>query len=188
MKKLLYILIFLFIAFLVWKFGMMQPQVSNGWQTINKDGVTLAYPESLVIAEAREPYYFLPNVIASLYTDNASYNPMNYSQDGRVIVSSASIDAQECYQSPSVSLDTVFDEPVLINGREWRTISFSDAGAGNRYETKLYRLALNGMCYEIAENLHYASDWTEIDMDAVARSQQEMRAILTSVVETVKVQ
>ena len=146
MKKIFYALVFLFIAFLVWKFGMMQPEVSNGWQTINKDGVILAYPESLVLAEAREPYYFLPNVIASLYTDKASYKPMNYSQDGRVIVSSAGIDAQACYQSPSVSLDTVFDEPVVINDREWRTICFSDAGAGSRYETKWYRLSLRGVC------------------------------------------
>ncbi len=187
MKKLLYGIIFLFIAFLVWKFGMMQPQVANGWQTINKDGVSLAYPDSLVLAEAREPYYFLPNVIASLYTDKASYNPMNYSQDGRVVVSSASIDELACYTAPDLGSDKVFDETVEMNGRTWKYIISSDAGAGNRYETKLYRLALNGMCYEIAESLHYASDWNEIDMDAATRSQEEMRAILTSVVETVKV-
>jgi len=188
MKKLLYLLVFIAIAVMAWKFSAMQSQETNGWQTINKDGVTLEYPSSLVIAEAMEPYYFLPNVIASLYTDKASYNPMNYSQDGRVIVSSANIDAQACYQSPSVSLDAVFDEPIVINDKEWRTISFTDAGAGNRYETKIYRLARNGTCYEIAESLHYASDWNELDLDAVSASQQQMRAILKSVVETVKVQ
>jgi len=188
MKKLLYLLIFIAIAVMAWKYGAMKPNIANGWQTINKDGVSVAHPDSLILAEAMEPYYFLPNVIASLYTDKASYKPMNYSQDGRVIVSFANIDEQACYTAPEVGSDKVFDETAAMNGKNWKYISFSDAGAGNRYETKLYRLAQNGICYEIAESLHYASDWNEIDMDAATRSQQEMRAILKSVVETVKVQ
>lgn len=166
-----------------------QPEVNvpDGWQAFQSGDISIAYPSAFSFIEALEPYYFLPNVMLSLYTDAASYQRMNYSQDGRIVVSSAELESDACYTPPDVGQSKTFDGVISLNGATWRTVSFSDAATGHRYETTVYRIPHKGMCYEVVSTLHYASDWTDIDMAAAEQSQKEMRELLQDVVETVTV-
>ncbi len=161
------------------------PTIPTGWETITNERVSVSYPSSMKTYQAMEPYFFLADPLVSLYTDAAAYHPTNYSQDGRVIVSKAAIDETKCFTAPDVGQKTTFANPVTINGVTWKQLSFSDAGAGNRYESTVYRTFNGGTCYEIVQSLHYASDFNNIDNKAMEASQQAMRDELKSVVNTV---
>lgn len=41
-----------------------------------------------------------------------------------------------------------------LNGLTWRTETAAEAAAGNLYESRLYRIAIDGACYEAALTLH----------------------------------
>lgn len=41
-----------------------------------------------------------------------------------------------------------------INGIKFHTATFSGAGAGNFYDTRLYRVYANSTCYEVSLNIH----------------------------------
>lgn len=159
--------------------------IPSGWETSTNERVSVSYPSSLKTYQAMEPYFFLADNLVSLYTDAASYHPTNYSQDGRIVVSKEAIDEGKCYTAPDVGTDKTFGDEIAINGVEWKQLSVSDAGAGNRYESTIYCTFNTGVCYEIVQSLHYASDFTGIDNAAMETSQKEMRDVLKRVVATV---
>lgn len=162
-----------------------QPMMA-GWQMAQNGAVRVEYPASFTTYQAMEPYFFLAQDLVSIYTNDATYKAANYSQDGRLIISKAAGDETTCFTAPEIAGNKPFGGDILLSGTAWRSVSFSDAGAGNRYETTVYRTYAAGNCYEIATTLHYASDFTGLDLKAVASSQLSMTSLLQAVVATVR--
>lgn len=166
-----------------------QPQepVMTGWEVAENGAIKLAYPPEFKPYQAMEPYYFLAQDLISLYTDSATYKAANYTQDGRLIVSKAEIDEKTCYTAPEQAGKQTFSSDILLNSTAWKSLTFKDAAAGNRYETTLYRTFKGTTCYEIAASLHYASDFTNVDEKAMVASQETTRSLLTAIVATTRV-
>lgn len=130
-----------------------------------------------------EPYSFLEEHIVALQSDKQSYEPMNFSQDQWIVVSRADGDKAKCFEGiPSER--ALFDIAYESTGTQFRVASFDGAAAGNRYESKVYRVYREGTCYEMATTLHYASDWTDVDESAMEASLEEGRMMLRDAVDS----
>lgn len=135
------------------------------------------------VVSAGEPFSHLADVAIAYSTSEASYLQPNYSQDSWFVVSSQPVDESACYASINGE-QLAFDDERMIGATTFKVASATSAGAGNRYEQVLYRTHLNGICFEIATTLHYASDFTDIDEDAMNASQAEARTMLDEMVST----
>jgi len=157
----------------------------NAFYTQDQKG-HLSYPSEMTVLDADEqaPYHFLSTVDMALFSDRSSYHPMNYSQDGRIVVAHDLVGSEECYAVPDAVGATAFDGEAIFNDVAWKTVTFSDAAMGSRWETELYRTMREGTCYEIAVTLHFSSDWTDVDENAIQLSQNELRALLSSIIST----
>lgn len=170
-------------------FGKQRPpqDPTATWLTIYdpENSVIAKYPANFRSEEAPEGFHYLPTLRISLYSDAANYHPINYSQDGWIIIDSDTLTESQCFTPPEIGGAVAFDKTATINGVTWKMMSYSDAGLGNRYETDLYRTMRDGECYEIVSTLHYASDFTDLDELAMAYSQESMRAQMSAIVYTV---
>jgi hypothetical protein len=146
------------------------------------ESFTFTYPSDFARIEAQQPYYGLAHVEIALMSEQASYHPTNYSQDSWLVVSSDAIAQAACFRP--VEGQAAFDGKKTVDGVEFRVASSTDAGAGNRYESNLYRTYRYGNCYEIATTLHWASDFNDLDEAAMNRSQDAARAALLRSVES----
>jgi|GEM_PF-3846463 hypothetical protein len=126
-----------------------------------------------------EPYRVLPDIAVGLKSEQASYHPMNYSQDEWFVVSTSDSDEESC-----LNFDSETTTDTTINGVAFSKTERSDAGAGNRYDTTIYRSHRDGTCYEIQTTLHYASDFTDVDQGAMDESQAEANAMLQEAVDS----
>ncbi len=133
---------------------------------------------------SQEPYNKLPDVAIAYTTNEASYHPINYSQNSWFVVSSMRGDESQCFVIANVGQDTAFLDEQTIGATTWQIAKLDDAGMGNRYEHSIYRTYLNGTCWEIATTLHYASDFTDIDESAMNASQATARTELSDMVST----
>mgnify|MGYP006919655060 CR=1 FL=1 len=134
-------------------------------------------------ASAAEPFAHLPDVAVAYSTSEASYLQPNYAQDSWFVVSSQLVDETACYASLNGD-QLAFNDAQMIGATTFRVASAVSAGAGNRYEQSVYRTHLNGICFEIATTLHYASDFNDIDESAMNASQDEARTMLANMVST----
>jgi hypothetical protein len=141
------------------------------------------YAPGMAVASVQEPFAHLSDVAIAYSTSEASYLQPNYSQDSWFVVSSQVVDETACYASINGE-QLAFDDVRMIGATTFRVASATSAGAGNRYEQTLYRTYLNAICFEIATTLHYASDFTDIDEDAMNLSQAEARTMLDEMVQT----
>ncbi len=143
------------------------------------------FAPGMAVTDAQEPYGRLSteSVAVAYKTSEASYHPMNYSQDSWFVVSSQAIDETACY-APVGGVYLTFADQQTIGATTFKIASTTDAGAGNRYEQTVYRTYLSGTCWEIATTLHYASDFTDIDESAMNASQATARTELSDMVST----
>lgn len=73
---------------------------------------------------------------------------------GAVVVSIAkAATAATCYQDPQNSAKTLTDTET-INGVSFKAGVASDAGAGNFYDSRVYRALYGGNCYELVSVVH----------------------------------
>ncbi len=95
---------------------------------------------------------FLDESLVGLALPRESYPNTNFSE-GLVAVSSVlnSTDAQ-CFVNPETKAALTKSE--TINGIRWYTDVIGGVGAGNIYNTHLYRTMNDGSCFEIAETVH----------------------------------
>ncbi len=143
---------------------------------------SITYPSSWQQVSAEEPYHSLADNIVTVFTNEAEYHPINYVQDSWVAVSASAMDEESCYADLFDGL-VPFNHEQLIDDRPFKVARRDDAGAGNSYEQTLYRRAMDGVCYEIATTLHTASDWTDVDLEAIEQSQASARLELEQIVE-----
>lgn len=132
---------------------------------------------------SRDPYNQLTDVIVAYSTDRSAYQAVNYTQSAWFVVSSQPISEAACYE-PINGGQLAFAEEATIGATAFKVARATDAGAGNRYEQTLYRTYLNATCFEIATTLHYASDFTDIDEEAMNASQDEIRMMFEDMVQT----
>jgi hypothetical protein len=144
---------------------------SQGWVEHGAGKFTFWLPDDWQnLTEAEQPYYHLPNVVAAFSHEDNYYRPMNYSQDSWVAISSEDyeyLDTESCLNPGLGDASMIADGGVEIDGVTFTVWRSNDAGAGNRYEQTLYRTMIASTCYEIATTLHYASDWTDVDQQAI---------------------
>ena len=150
--------------------------------------VSLAFVSPLYVSvEATDGIPRLTTADLMLYTDAASYHAPNYTQEGTLVVShDADWDETRCDLPPTMETGKLaFDREAIFGETTWNVLATSDAGAGNRYDTTLYRAMVGGTCYQIVTTVHSASDWTDVDMDAIAASQKVTQALLDQAVASV---
>lgn len=141
------------------------------------------FAPGMAVTPASEPFTHLADVAVAYSTSEASYLQPNYSQDSWFVVSSQLVDESACHAS--INGDQLkFSDDRMIGSTTFKVASATSAGAGNSYEQTLYRTHLDGICFEIATMLHYASDYNEIDEDAMNLSQAEARTMLDEMVST----
>lgn len=144
------------------------------------------YAPGMVVTQAQEPFAHLADVAIAYSTSEASYLQPNYSQDSWFVVSSQAVDETACYASINGDQLTFGDE-LIVGATTFKVASATSAGAGNRYEQTLYRTHIDDTCWEIATTLHFASDFTDIDEDAMNASQAEARTMLADMVSTFRI-
>jgi hypothetical protein len=154
--------------------------VTPGWERYSDDMVTFLHPSSAEQVTAEDPYMKLGDEIVAFKNDEQSYKAPNFSQDTWFVVSSETLDEDHCYVEEQYS----FTHEQLIGGVSFHVATRSEAGAGNRYEATLYRTYQDGVCYEVATTLHYASDFTDIDQDAMDASLAAARLDLEKSVDS----
>lgn len=141
------------------------------------------FAPGMTVISAAEPFVHLADVAIGYTTNEARYLQPNYSQDSWFIVSSQVLEEASCYASINGE-QLAFDDERAVGATTFKVASATSAGAGNRYEQTLYRTHIDGICFEIATTLHYASDYTDIDEDAMNASQAEARTMLDEMVQT----
>lgn len=135
------------------------------------------YPPSMQNTQTQDPYYRLHNIVVTMTSAISDYQPMNYSQNEWFSVSWEAVEEKTCFANPDTGT-AAFLERTTLNGIDFRVERSEDAGAGNRYEQKLYRTYRDNTCYEVATTLHYSSDWTDVDEAAMQRNQAKARLML----------
>lgn len=158
-------------------------QVPPGMVKFDNGDVSFFYDDSFEDGEAQEPYTFLDDTLVALRSEEASYVPMNFTQDQWIVVSREELDEATCFGGIE-NEQAAFDDVSTYNNVTFRVAAFEDAGAGNRYESTVHRTMYDGYCYEIATTLHYASDWTEVDQGAIDASLDAGRAMLGAAVQS----
>lgn len=80
----------------------------------------------------------------------------NLSADSRISIEEKT--AAECLPTSFVAQPMIGDDDAIktetIGSNTYSTFGFSDAGAGNRYDTSIYSVAKGGQCYGIQLFLH----------------------------------
>ncbi|MCR4311655.1 MAG: hypothetical protein NUV56_00055 [Candidatus Uhrbacteria bacterium] len=152
--------------------------VPLGMKGYSSNGISFYYDDSFSKTNAEAPYTFLSDTVVALKSDEALYVVENFSQDQWFVISRETMDEGSCFGGIE-NEQAAFDDVSTINNVTFRVAAFEGAAAGNRYESTVYRTQKDGMCYEIATTLHYASDWTDIvqaDMDASLNAGRAMLA------------
>ena len=88
---------------------------------------------------------------------DAFQSPKSNFADAYVTVSVASGTAAlaNCYDMPAGPRgDTAATSTVIINGRSFVSSMTTGAGAGNIYNSRIYRTTFNGFCFEAALTVH----------------------------------
>jgi membrane-bound inhibitor of C-type lysozyme len=95
-----------------------------------------------------------PGMVLAMVTIPKSYLPKtNFSEARLIIGKSSNPEAlKHCFEEPQGSASR--RERVLINGVPFIRFAFSDAGAGNLYETVSYRTKHGEECYAVEYTVH----------------------------------
>jgi hypothetical protein len=84
-----------------------------------------------------------------------SYEPGTNFGDARFTVGTSTDPSAitECLTNPNGNFGST--TPVMINGASFTKITFTGAGAGNRYDTTSYRTVRDNQCYAVEYTIHY---------------------------------
>lgn len=151
-------------------------------KSYSDDQLSFQYPTDFSAITAEQPYYFLSTPIIALSSNKSELIAPNYTQINIVVVSSTA-DTKNCLSSPQENATLVGKKE--IRGNEFTVYSVQDAGAGNHYDTTIYRTIQNQKCYEIAQTIHSSSDWNGIDIKtsdaSISKAKEVLDQILLSV-------
>jgi hypothetical protein len=110
------------------------------------------YPPEFSFTEPA--YASLEQKIVQVTLPHTEYPGTNFG-DAAVSVSIGSASTlQQCLSKDLPENATKFDETQEINGTTFYFATGKGAGAGNIYDTRIFRTLRNGSCFEIIETLH----------------------------------
>lgn len=113
-------------------------------------GFSFLYPNDFVFVTPAYPT--LEDKIAQLQTPRDAYPHTNF---GDAAFSVSAVYAKSMADCLKNQMGMQFNKTHTINGQEFYSTTSSDAGAGNVYESKVYRtLAGNQTCVEFQETIH----------------------------------
>lgn len=114
------------------------------------------YPKEFNFATAN--YGNLSTKIVQLQLGSAAYPKTNFGDAAFTVSMSNAQNREQCLNMNSPEGSKGFDaSPIDVNGVNFYLTNGSGAGAGNLYESKVYRTFRDSSCFEIVETLHTAN-------------------------------
>ncbi len=137
-----------------------------GMKTFTDSGKTFSfsYPEMFTVTGSNAGYTMdwssgssqLGLVLAQIQIPKSFQANTNFDDAKFSVGTSADAAAvKNCLTANSAS--PLKTETVMINGTAFTKLTYSDAAAGNRYDTTSYRAVRNNQCYAIEYTIHYGN-------------------------------
>jgi len=130
--------------------------VPNATYTNSRLSFTITYP-STATSSAFDFSGFLPRTqtpVVSFVLPSSMSQGTNLGEAGVYIGATTTPAAMRACESPVSNGGETSVGTTTINGQEFASFTSSDAGAGNFYDSKIFRTYQNGACFEIVELLH----------------------------------
>jgi hypothetical protein len=153
----------------------IQTQISIGPLVYKNDSYKFKfmYPEEFGFVTPN--YANLEDKIVQIQLPRSSYPQTNFGDAGVYVSAVYAKSLQDCLKLNLPEGSTGFgSDKVDINGADFYQTVGNGAGAGNFYESKIYRTYHNDFCVELGETLHTSNignytpgTVTEVDKDAV---------------------
>ena len=160
------------------------PAASTKTYTNSKLSFSITYPADMASSSVNYTGY-LPltkNPLASFVLSSSTYEGTNLKEAGVYVGAS--------YQPKAITSCglALQGETALgtqtINGAVFNVFSSNDAGAGNLYESKIYRRLENGWCVEVVELLHSANIGNYTPGTVMQFDKSHFQGLLDAVVRT----
>ena len=144
--------------------------LSGGDMGYSHDWRSLATTSGLLLAVVHIPKSFLPGT--------------NFGEAKFTVGTSADPDAvSDCLEFDYGGLSTTSE--VMIGGIKFTKMSFTDAGAGNYYDTTSYRAVQNGQCYAIEYTVHSSNIYNySPDQDIKEFDRTKITSLLENIVQS----
>jgi len=115
----------------------------------------LTYPKELGFVTPN--YANLENKVVQLQIGADAYPKTNFDDAGIAVSTGFAKSEKECQDMNLPEGSAGFKDTVNINGVTFDATTGAGAGAGNLYESKVYRRLHGSFCYEITETIHTAN-------------------------------
>lgn len=115
-------------------------------------GVSLQYPAGFTFADVT--YANLDQKIVQFALDRSNYPGTNFSDAGVAVSMQSTASLKQCLQINLPENAKGFKETRDINGTTFYIGQATGVGAGNIYNSRVYRAYRNNSCYEIEETIH----------------------------------
>lgn len=122
------------------------------WQTFHYVPYNFEFKYSPTWSFTKPQEHFMEEPIVSVITPDKLYPGTNFSEATFTVSAGVAVPASKCFSSTQG--DQPLTESVEINGHTFYTENISDAGAGNFYESQIYRTMSGQVCLEIIQRIH----------------------------------
>jgi cytoskeletal protein RodZ len=130
------------------------PEAPSAPIYIDPSGFSVSYPEGYTVSTSTENPLFSNGV--SFVVPEALTEGTNLSSDSRIYIE-AKQGTSTC-SAPASNADAAItgrrEETTSFGGNVYRAVSYTEAGAGNFYETDIYAIQKETACYEIFRFIH----------------------------------
>ena len=161
--------------------------VTNDWQTYNylPNNFTFNYPKDFGFTQVST--VFLSERIVQLEPLENKYPNTNYVGSSFAIGTGFAKTAAECLVSQSNGKSLMSNAPVVVNGLGFYKDQSNGVGAGNIYNSTIYRAWQNSLCVEMVLTIHTGNIANYPTESKVAEvDQTKPMAVLEQIMQTVK--
>jgi hypothetical protein len=126
-----------------------------GYQVYKNSQYNLEFTYPTSFSFTSSSYGTLSDQIVQITLPKESYPKTNFDDAGFYVSSQFTKTLAQCLKANDIA-STGFKETafVTINGEKFYTSTAIGAGAGNLYESKLYRTYRDHFCFEVGETIH----------------------------------
>lgn len=110
------------------------------------------YPATFALTDPN--YGNLENKIVQVQLLSGAYPKTNFDDAAFTVSRKTAKSLSECLTMNEPEGGTGFKNGTTVNGIKFYTTTGNGAGAGNYYETKIYRTFASSECFEIVETIH----------------------------------
>ncbi len=157
---------------------------NNSWQTYRYQpyGFEFKYPASWVFVQPS--FKTLTDSIVSVQTPENLYPKTNFSNAVVTVNASVGISENQCLSNSQTKAPLL--EPLTINGQTFYVESTTDAGAGNFYDSKIYKTVHDKVCLEVIETIHTTNVGNYEPGTVTEVDQTEIKKLLQDILLTFK--